>query len=516
MTGAGARPMAGWTLRKRLVAGIVAMLAVFSLVVGAVSVLALHQFLLSRVDAQLTSAIGRSQDVAGRPQGRSAPVEALLPGLGSGAVGVLSVHGAVVAAGYIALNGDGEPLTERQVQRITELGPESGPVTLDLGGELGAYRLVSTTDASGTEVIVGLPLDDVQDITDNLLVIVAIVGGLALLAAGTLSAVAVRRALRPLERVADTAGRVAELPLSRGEVTLPDRVPAEYADPRTEVGKVALSLNRMLDHVASALTARQQSEDQVRQFVADASHELRTPLAAIRGYSELTRRAPYDVPDELVHSLSRIESESIRMSRLVEELLLLARLDEGRALRSEPVDLAAVLDDVTSDARAAGPDHVWRLSVPDERVEVQGDAERLHQAIANLLANARIHTPAGTNVGVDLTTTRDSAVVTVSDDGPGIAPELAPTLFQRFVRGDSSRSRRAGSTGLGLSIVRGILEAHGGTVTVASEPRRTAFTASIPLGAGLPESTMPASGSGSADAARAAGRAGSTAVLSGS
>jgi two-component system OmpR family sensor kinase len=434
---------------------------------------------------------------------------------------VLSVHGAVVAAGYIALNGDGEPLTEQQIVRITELGPESGPVTIDLGDALGAYRLVSTTDDSGTEIIVGLPLEGVQDITDSLLAIVAIVGGLALLAAGTLSAVAVRRALRPLERVADTAGRVAELPLSRGEVTLPDRVPAEYADPRTEVGKVALSLNRMLDHVASALTARQQSEDQVRQFVADASHELRTPLAAIRGYSELTRRAPYDVPDELVHSLSRIESESIRMSRLVEELLLLARLDDGRALRSEPVDLGEVLVNVTSDARAAGPDHEWRLSLPDERIEVHGDAERLHQAIANLLANARIHTPAGTNVEVGLTQKSDTdtatAIVTVSDDGPGIAPELAPTLFQRFVRGDSSRSRRAGSTGLGLSIVRGILEAHGGTVTVASEPGRTVFTARIPIGGTVPDSTMPETASATAGPAPGtAGRAGSTAVLSGS
>jgi two-component system OmpR family sensor kinase len=469
-----------WTLRQRLVAGIVAMLAAFSLVVGAVSVLALHQFLLSRVDAQLTSAIGRSEDVAGRPQGRSAPVEALLPGLGSGAVGVLTVDGGVVAAGYIAANGDGEPLTEQQVLRITAMEADGGPVTIDLGGALGAYRFVSTTDEAGNEMIVGLPLDEAQEITGSLLVIVAVVGGLALLTAGVLSAVAVRRALRPLERVARTAGRVAELPLSRGAVALPDRVPAELADPRTEVGKVALSLNRMLDHVASALTARQQSEDQVRRFVADASHELRTPLAAIRGYSELTRRAPYELPEELRHSLARIESESVRMSRLVEELLLLARLDEGRALRSEPLELGEVLLNVTSDARVAGPDHVWRLTVPDEPVEVRGDAERLHQVFANLLTNARVHTPAGTRVDVALTASADAAVVVVTDDGPGIAAELTPTLFERFVRGDSSRSRRAGSTGLGLAIVRGILEAHGGTVTVTSTPGRTVFTATVP------------------------------------
>ncbi|MFC0681830.1 sensor histidine kinase [Lysobacter korlensis] len=471
---------AGWSLRKRLVAGIVAMLAVFSLVVGALSVLALHEFLVSKVDAQLTSAIGRSQDVAGRPHGREAPVEALLPGLGSGAVGVLTVDGIVVAAGYIAVNGDGEPLTEEQVLRITAMDQDAGPVTIDLGGTLDAYRFVSTTDAAGNEMIVGLPLAEAQEITGSLLVIVGVVGGLALLTAGILSAAAVRRALRPLERVADTAGRVAELPLSRGAVALPDRVPSEYADPDTEVGKVALSLNRMLDHVADALTARQQSEDQVRQFVADASHELRTPLAAIRGYSELTRRAPYELPDELRHSLSRIESESVRMSRLVEELLLLAHLDEGRALRAEPVDLGDLLADVASDARAAGPDHEWRVTVPDEPVVIRGDAERLHQAFANLLANSRVHTPAGTSVEVRLTATPDAAIVSVSDDGPGIAKSILPTLFERFVRGDSSRSRRAGSTGLGLSIVRAILEAHAGTVTVESEPGRTVFTARLP------------------------------------
>jgi two-component system, OmpR family, sensor kinase len=496
--------LGGWTLRQRLVAGSVAMLAVFSLVVGAVSVLALHQFLLSRVDAQLTSAIDRSEDVAGRSRDHDAPVEALLPGLGSGAVGVLSVDGGVVAAGYIAVDGDGEPLTPEQVLRITAMDADGGPVTIDLDGDLGAYRFVATTDDAGNEMIVGLPLDEAHEITGSLLFIVAVVGGLALLTAGALSALAVRRALRPLERVADTAGRVAQLPLSRGAVALPDRVPAEYADPRTEVGKVALSLNRMLDHITSALTARQQSEDQVRQFVADASHELRTPLAAIRGYSELTRRAPYELPDELRHSLARIESESVRMSRLVEELLLLARLDEGRALRSEPIELGEVLLNVTSDARAAGPDHTWRLAIPDEPVEVRGDAERLHQVFANLLTNARVHTPAGTCVDVSLTVTTDAAVVAIADDGPGIPPEITPTLFERFVRGDSSRSRRAGSTGLGLAIVRGILEAHGGTVTVTSEPGRTVFTATVPrtgtpaaLDAGSGRESVPAVLSGS-------------------
>jgi two-component system OmpR family sensor kinase len=472
------RAGSGWSLRKRLVVGILALLAVFSVVVGSVSVAALHQFLVSKVDEQLTAASWRSQDVAGRPDGHDGPVQMMLPGLGAGALGVLVLDGTVVQSGYISAAGEAVPLDADQLTRLTALDVDGSPVTVDLG-DLGAYRVVARTD-DGASSIVGLPLADVQDITGNLLLIVAVVAGLALAAAGIASTLAVRRALRPLERVAATAGRVAELPLARGEVALVERVPVEYANSKNEVGKVASSLNRMLDHVASALTARQTSEDKVRQFVADASHELRTPLAAIRGYSELTRRSPHELPGDVRHSLARIESESLRMTRLVEDLLLLARLDEGQELRDEDVDVSTLLVDVTSDARAAGPEHIWKVAVPEEPVFVVGETERLHQAVANLLANARAHTPPGTVVSVALRAEADSCVISVTDDGPGISPDLLPTLFERFVRGDSSRSRRAGSTGLGLAIVRGILESHGGTVDVESEAGRTVFTVRLP------------------------------------
>jgi two-component system OmpR family sensor kinase len=237
----------------------------------------------------------------------------------------------------------------------------------------------------------------------------------------------------------------------------------------------------MLGHVASALTARQASENKVRQFVADASHELRTPLAAIRGYAELTRRGDHELPDDVVHSLGRVESEATRMTSLVEDLLLLARLDEGRDLESDPLDLSRLLIDAVSDAHAAGPEHEWSLDMPEEPVLIDGDDARLHQVVANLLANARVHTPDGTDVVTAVSIEGEDAVITVTDDGPGIPEDLQPVLFERFARGDSSRSRAAGSTGLGLAIVAAVVEGHDGTVTVQSEPGRTQFRVTLPL-----------------------------------
>jgi two-component system OmpR family sensor kinase len=214
----------------------------------------------------------------------------------------------------------------------------------------------------------------------------------------------------------------------------------------------------------------------VRQFVADASHELRTPLAAIRGYAELTRRGRDTVAPDIAHALGRVESESARMTTLVDDLLLLARLDSGRPLEREPVELSGLVVDTVNDAHAAGRDHRWVLDLPGVPVTVPGDAPRLHQVLANLLANARTHTPPGSTVTTSLATTPDgSAVVTVSDDGPGIPEQLQPDIFVRFARGDTSRSRAAGSTGLGLAIVAAVVDAHGGAVEVASRPGRTSF-----------------------------------------
>ncbi|HEY5482783.1 MAG TPA: HAMP domain-containing sensor histidine kinase, partial [Propionibacteriaceae bacterium] len=231
-----------------------------------------------------------------------------------------------------------------------------------------------------------------------------------------------------------------------------------------------------LTNVESALAARQASETKVRQFVADASHELRNPLAAIRGYAELTRRGREDLPEDTQFAMGRIESESERMSRLVEDLLLLARLDNGPALQLSDVELTDLLANATADAQVAGPDHEWDVEVPEEPVLIRADRFRIHQVIANLLANARTHTPAGTHVTASLAIDGMYAVVKVADDGPGISPALLPKVFERFVRADVSRVRKSGqSTGLGLAIVAAVVQAHGGTVNVTSRPGRTVF-----------------------------------------
>jgi len=274
---------------------------------------------------------------------------------------------------------------------------------------------------------------------------------------------------------------VANLPLDRGEVALPVRVAERDTHTNTEVGQMGSALNRMLDHIATALSTRQASETRVRQFVADASHELRTPLTAIRGYTELARRRRDELPAEVAHAMGRVASEAERMTQLVEDLLLLARLDSGRPLEQQRVDLSQLAVDTMSDAHIAGGDHVWNLDLPDEPVLVTGDGARLHQVLANLLTNARVHTPPGTVVTLSLTTDAHAAQLRVADDGPGVPASLQSEVFERFVRGDSSRSRKGGSTGLGLAIVAAVVRAHGGTIMVRSVPGHTEFIVRLPF-----------------------------------
>lgn len=299
--------------------------------------------------------------------------------------------------------------------------------------------------------------------------------------------------------MAATATRVSELPLHSGEPALHERVRAAEADPRTEVGQVGAALNRMLGHVSSALTARQQSEMRVRQFVADASHELRTPLASIRGYAELTRRGREEPGPDTRHALGRIESEATRMTGLVEDLLLLARLDAGGPCPPATPTPTWPRSSSTPSAMPGpcGPEHHWRLRLPDEPVPVRVDPARIQQVLVNLLANARTHTPPGTTVTAHVSLAapavapaaaraaaaggETSAVrLLIEDDGPGIPPDLLPHVFERFARGDASRSRAAGSTGLGLAIVQAVVTAHGGRVGVRSEPGRTCFEVLLP------------------------------------
>jgi two-component system OmpR family sensor kinase len=460
--------------------GIVVLLAVVSVIVGGASALVLRQNLLSRLDQQVVQSVGFSAD----DNGGGTPPDGTGGGFGPRRFGSLLLLSADGTTAGVVIGEDGTvvQLTGAQEQSLLAL-PATGrqAQTVDLGGSLGSYRVATGTRNDGTRVVVGQSLADINTTTNNLLLIFGLVTLVALIAAAIAGTIVVRVALRPLGRVVATATRVSELELAKGEVTLADRVPDADTDAHTEVGQVGAALNRLLGHVEGALVARQASEDKVRQFVADASHELRTPLASIRGYSELTRRGGHELPDDVVRSLARIESESIRMTSLVEDLLLLARLDAGRELVLGDVDLVPLVVDAVSDAHAAAPDHEWQLHTPKSAVIVTGDGGRLHQVVANLLANARAHTPAGTHVTTSLTVEGDDAVVSVHDDGPGISPGLLPVLFERFARGDGSRSRATGSTGLGLAIVAAVVEAHNGTVSVDSEPGDTRFVVRIPL-----------------------------------
>jgi two-component system sensor histidine kinase TrcS len=278
---------------------------------------------------------------------------------------------------------------------------------------------------------------------------------------------------------------VATLPLDRDNHAITPRVPSRDTDKRTEVGQVGDTLNRLLDHVERALADVAASDRRMRQFITDASHELRTPLAAINGYAELTRQDSAVLPETTEYSLARIEAEAHRMSSLVADLLLLARLDEGHDLESASVGLTDVVANAVNDARVSAPTHHWLMNVPDDAVWVRGDRARLHQTLAVLLSNARVHTPEGTTVITTVATGQGDdgkayVEVTVSDDGPGIDSELLPHLFERFVRADKSRSREAGSFGLGLSIAASIVEAHGGTITAQSESGETAFSVRLP------------------------------------
>jgi two-component system OmpR family sensor kinase len=343
--------------------------------------------------------------------------------------------------------------------------------------------MITKRQSGALPIVVGLSTTSIQDTVSTLLIVEICLTAAGLAAAGLAGSLTIGYSLRPLHRVAATAGRVSELPLARGEVALHERVPDADTDPRTEVGQVGAALNRMLDHVGYALHARQASETRVRQFVADASHELRTPLASIRGYAELTRRGREEIGPDTRHALGRIESEAARMTTLVEDLLLLARLDAGRPLDLVETDMSPLVVDAVSDARASatGRNHVWRLELPDDPATVQADPARLHQVLTNLLANARTHTPPGTTVTARVVPSGHEVLVEVADNGPGIPPKLLPHVFERFARGDSSRSRASGSTGLGLAIVHAVVVAHRGKVVIESVPGNTIFRVHLPV-----------------------------------
>ena len=497
--------LASRTLRARLIAGLLLLFAVASIGVGLVTTIAFRDFQIRQLDQQLFGAAQALSTAIEGSRFENAPLgPAGCPGGASGDDGRALTNGQTVGT-YAARFKGGQlsysceivdtngrislatvPLSGADLAALSAV-PLSGPrnpqaYSRHLSG-LGEYRLTAFSGRDQDIHVAGLPLTSVDATVTRLEMIEIIVFAAALLLIGMVGTGWIRLSLRPLSRITSTAAKVAELPLASGHVELPHRVPD--ADPRTEVGQLSEAFNRMLGHVEQSLSQRQASEARLRQFIADASHELRTPLAGIRGYTELALRTSGPVDPGLHHALRRVDSESGRMSRLVDDLLLLARLDAGRPLAHEAVDLTRLAIDATNDARVAGPQHRWLLDLPDEPVIVAGDQYRLHQVLANLLTNARVHTPPGTTVTVRLIPASPAGQsggveLTVRDDGPGIPPELQDSVWERFARGDSARSHKAGSTGLGLAIVAAVVTAHQGQASVASRPGKTTFRIWLP------------------------------------
>ncbi|KRE97461.1 ATPase [Nocardioides sp. Soil774] len=466
------------TLTARLVAVSVLLVALAGLLIGTATTLAMRSQLTQQLDDELRASIGRG---FGGPRRGELPPEHFdddgddRPFLGQGYGAVLG-HVAADGTGYAGVvagdEGDVGPrsLDAAQVRPLIDVAGEAEPRTVTLA-DLGSYRVLSQPSTRGGYDLAALPTDELDRTLEDLIRLELLATLLGVLAAAGAGTWVVRRQLAPLRDVAATAHHVAELPLASGAIDISERVPARLTDERTEIGQVGSALNTMLDHVEGSLEQRHRSEQQVRQFVADASHELRTPLATIAGYTELARRRP----ETTGTALDKVETESARMTALVEDLLLLARLDAGRPLEREPVDLSRLLLEAVNDARVTGADHQWRLSLPDAPLTVTGDAARLHQVLTNLLTNARKYTPAGSTV----TVTGTPVGFSVHDDGPGFPPDLAPRAFERFVRGDTARTR-AGGAGLGLSLVEAIVAAHGGRVDLASAPGDTTVTVTLP------------------------------------
>jgi two-component system OmpR family sensor kinase len=435
--------------------------ALTSILIALATTVAMRTYLGDQLDDDVLASVHRAEGPG--PGGPGRPGDGSTIDIGNQAPGTLWAlpdKGAAVVLGNRP--DDADKLSEDAVAALGDVPVDGRVHTVE--GDFGRYRVTAVDSDQGLFVI-GLPSEDVDE---AVLSLIAAEGGfvlLGILAAAAAGTFVVRRQLAPLREVAATAHAVAELPLSEGAIDMSARVPERLTDERNEVGQVGSALNTLLDHVETSLAARHRSEQQVRQFVADASHELRTPLATIAGYTELARRQPTAVAT----ALDKVESESARMTSLVEDLLLLARLDSGRPLADDPVDLTKLLLEAVGDARVIGPDHTWRLALPDEPVEVRGDEQRLHQVVTNLLTNARKHTPPGTTVTV--TASADGFVV--HDDGPGFPPGLLDHAFERFVRADEARTS-AGGAGLGLALVDAIVSAHGGRVRLTSRPGDTA------------------------------------------
>jgi two-component system OmpR family sensor kinase len=471
------------SLRGRLLLGLVALVVVGLFVSDLLTYTALQSFLLDRLDDQLRT--GRSQAEAlladygqpeqpgFRPRGPTAP-----PAFPEGTFAELrSPDGATVAQAVFGSAGPGGNARPSLPAHPATAGPDQ-PVLSTVPGTNGVarYRLLSMTvdnpSVPGDTLLLAIPLSDVDSTLQRLLLLELTIGLLVLLGTALFAWWVVRLGLRPLERMGATAAAIAAGDLSR-------RV--EPATPHTEIGRLGLALNAMLSQIEASFAERTETAQRLRRFVADASHELRTPLTSIRGYAELLRRQPPPADEDASLARRRIEEEAIRMSGLVNDMLLLARLDQGRPLEKAPVDLVNIARDACDDARAVAPRRPISLAA-DGPVVVTGDEARLRQLVGNLVRNAVVHTPGGTPIEVSVARNGQGSVLTVVDHGPGLPAGESKRIFEPFHRVDPGRSRDRGGAGLGLSIVAAVVAAHGGHVQALPTPGGGAtFEVLLPL-----------------------------------
>ncbi len=461
------------SLRVRLMLVTVGLVAAGLLVADVVTYRALSASLIQRVDEQLQQAQSFAIDAirgegGGGPgfPGPSGPQSDFGPPAGT-YIALLDPAGTAVFARTLDYHGAGLPPVPALPSALPGSSADgTGTVVFTAratdGGTRFRVQASGPIPARGT-IVVAIPLTDTQTTLRRLLVIEATVTLAVVALAAALALWLVRLGLRPLDDMGVTAGAIAAGDLTR-RVT--------PANDRTEVGRLGSSLNAMLAQIEEAFEERRASEARLRRFVADASHELRTPLTSIRGYAELFRRGADQRPEDLATSMARIEAEAARMGVLVDDLLLLARLDQGRPLERTPVDLSIVAGDAVEAARAIEPERVLVTDLAAGAVAL-GDAGRLRQVLDNLLENARVHTPAGTTTTVRVRTDGDRVILSVADDGPGMDADDAARAFERFYRGDPARARSTGGAGLGLAIVSAIVEAHDGSVTMADGPGTT-------------------------------------------
>lgn len=463
-----------FSLRTRLLVGVIALAGVGLVAADVATYSALSSYLLGQVDNTLNRVAFGIEDAVF--SGHHIPKPAQVPG-DCVQVQVIQLSGVQnKPVCFEAFPGEEEAPAPNLPAHVSLPANPNTPdgdrvhfFTVSAVSGAGRYRVRASEEAQypGYALVVAQPMRTEDSTLHRLLLIEILVTAIVLSALAALALWIIRISLRPLRAIETTAVAITDGDLSR-------RV--ERADPRTEIGRVASALNTMLDRIES-------SDRRLRSFIADASHELRTPLAAVRAYSELFGRGAAARPADLERSMSGITRETERMSLLVDDLLLLARLDEGRPLERKPVDLAVVVGEAVDAARVVEPGRPIELSV--EPATVTGDEAPLRQVLDNLLSNARTHTPAGTPVSVDLSRLDGQAILTVADRGPGLTEEQAARVFERFYRADSSRARASGGAGLGLSIVAAVVEAHGGSAEARPTPGGGAtFAITLPLGGG--------------------------------